>query len=1380
MRFQPPFKKLRPGAARLAALWALLLGLVIPQMALAQLDTFRLDVTRSPRDQRAVFLKGEANAALPMTPGATAADFLRTYGSVFGIVDVDQQLSQTKEETDEVGFTHTTFEQYYQGLHVFTGQLKVHRNAKGEFVSANGDFYIIPDRVSTAPEISEADAVFFAQGVLAEGSPSLEQSELVIVDPNWYGDPARGARLAYYLVLTDMSVGLRQAFFVDAITGEIMDDWTLLHTAIDREIHEGVGVPGTLARSEGDPAHNNVEVNQAYDFAGDVYGYFDRGHGRDGYDDNGSTMIMTVDSNLYCPNAFWSPDYQMWFYCDGLVTDDVVAHEMTHAITEKTANLVYQNESGQLNESFSDVFGELVDLFNGDAAFPGSPGGIAWPTTPSGTGTDTGNNLRSACSTSPGHADGVRWLVGEDEVPLGGAIRDMWDPTCYGHPDKATSSLQTCAGYDNGGVHTGSGIPNHAFAMLVDGKSFNGYNVTGIGPIKAGAIWYRALVNYLTPGADFLDAYNALTQSANDLIGVHPKDPRTGNNLLVPITVSDAFQVDQALKAVEMDLGGSACPGSCCDREQGTCVDGVFASECTDGFFSPGQSCASLNPPCSQPGPDAHMIVLLDRTGSMMTVRSSTGNTRCYDALEQAKQDVVDFFGNNPNRKAAVWTFAGNTYTQLTAGFVDLLDAQTALFSLDGVICTGATPLADTLCDAVDFFPGGLAIGDKILSINSDGDENWSSGACSGPNSNTYPPPGGNYDTGSWQKKAWNKINGAAVAQIRHWGNFGIPLTEGGLRFDMETGTTIGPVQGDIVFFQDIAGINGGNYVQEHDGPPAPTPGEGCLVLDGIVTWSNGSDWDTTCVSSPGCATTCATCPGGFLSTSCLGVNFFNNTAMDPLLHPLATTPTKPRITPLVGSPALSAHPNAKVVRPDQVDSWFGTACFAGAVDYVANWPAGDWTQGWTWYGETATDQMDRVDLPPSDFAAGDFKTDVVANIVGAEAWTPDRSPYYLQGPIEVEPGATLSIRAGTVVMAAPGACLIVKQGARIFADGTEAEPIIFTVPGWEAGNQQIGSWGGVAINGNAVANCPSATGGACVTTAESGPCFLPKAGQFGGSDDADSSGRLTYVRVEFAGDFDGQSGGTAFQFNGVGSGTELSFLQAHMSSGDLFQWNGGDTRSKNFVASLGLGNGFDWQGGFRGKHQFGVVLHSTRNDSGNGVDGRNSSFNPDCPSRSNGKFSNLTLVGSNVAQSGVVLSDGTCGTVLNSVVTGYNSFGLTVQQPATMKNCAGTSGQALDKFYCEVTAAPEAPVARFGASISPNPTVSTSVFSFNLPTSTSVEVKIFDARGRLIETVVDEPMSAGRHSVSWNPREHAAGVYYYAVTTPIGTAQGKIMVLDR
>ena len=131
----------------------------------------------------------------------------------------------------------------------------------------------------------------------------------------------------------------------------------------------------------------------------------------------------------------------------------------------------------------------------------------------------------------------------------------MWDPTCKGHPDRANSELLPCLG-DNGGVHTGSGIPNHAFAMLTDGKNFNGHSITGIGPIKAAAVWYRALTTYFTLATDFRAAYDALNLASQDLIGTEILDPRTGLGSGDVFTAADALQVDLALRAVEMDTDG--------------------------------------------------------------------------------------------------------------------------------------------------------------------------------------------------------------------------------------------------------------------------------------------------------------------------------------------------------------------------------------------------------------------------------------------------------------------------------------------------------------------------------------------------------------------------------------------------------------------------------------------------------------------------------------------------------------------------------------------------------------------------------------------------------------------------------------------------------
>jgi hypothetical protein len=131
----------------------------------------------------------------------------------------------------------------------------------------------------------------------------------------------------------------------------------------------------------------------------------------------------------------------------------------------------------------------------------------------------------------------------------------MWNPVCMGNPDRANHPLQICDPNDNGGVHSGSGVPNHAFAILVDGKTFNGFTVSAIGLFKSAAVWYRALTVYLTPASDFRDAYFALNQAAADLVGTIVKDPRDGSDFAV-FTAADAVEVDEALRAVEMDTNG--------------------------------------------------------------------------------------------------------------------------------------------------------------------------------------------------------------------------------------------------------------------------------------------------------------------------------------------------------------------------------------------------------------------------------------------------------------------------------------------------------------------------------------------------------------------------------------------------------------------------------------------------------------------------------------------------------------------------------------------------------------------------------------------------------------------------------------------------------
>jgi Zn-dependent metalloprotease len=175
------------------------------------------------------------------------------------------------------------------------------------------------------------------------------------------------------------------------------------------------------------------------------------------------------------------------YFGQGYAVDDVTAHELTHGVTQEESGLIYANASGALNESFSDVWGEFVDLGNGQ-------------------GTDTAN---------------VRWLIGED-MPIG-SIRNMRTPPAFSDPDRLGSSFfipPTTTPDDTndfGGVHTNSGVNNKLCFLLTDGESFNGQVVTGMGINRVAGLYYEAAANLLTSGANFTDLYFALAQAAINL-----------------------------------------------------------------------------------------------------------------------------------------------------------------------------------------------------------------------------------------------------------------------------------------------------------------------------------------------------------------------------------------------------------------------------------------------------------------------------------------------------------------------------------------------------------------------------------------------------------------------------------------------------------------------------------------------------------------------------------------------------------------------------------------------------------------------------------------------------------------------------------------------
>ncbi len=454
---------------------------------------------------------------------ARALEFITTYGKSFGINTAKQVKTVKVSGKDEVGMEHVRLQQLHKGIPVTAGEMTVHLRGNS-VVSVLSKTLSGLDNLDVTPHISPADAEKTVQELLEKlgiDNASLSKPKLEVFNKGLLQGGKQPAYLAWFIEAKKIDV--REYVWVDAHRGAILLHFSQLAEARKRKIYDTFSsdtLPGTLVRSEGQNPTGDPDADKAYLFSGHTYDYFKNQHGRDSYDGLGATMISTVHycdlTNFFCPyeNAFWNGDQMV--YGDGFsAADDVDAHELTHAVTENSARLYYYTQSGGLNESFSDIFGESVDLGNG-----------------------AGNDTAS-----------VRWLMGED-VPGLGAIRNMKNPGAFNDPAKVNDVNYKCDinDGDQGGVHSNSGVPNHAYALMVDGGSFNGQNITGIGLAKAGKIEYRALTRYLTSGSTFLDDYNALQRSCTDLIGTSG------------ITATNCTQVKNALNAVQMNASVCSKP----------------------------------------------------------------------------------------------------------------------------------------------------------------------------------------------------------------------------------------------------------------------------------------------------------------------------------------------------------------------------------------------------------------------------------------------------------------------------------------------------------------------------------------------------------------------------------------------------------------------------------------------------------------------------------------------------------------------------------------------------------------------------------------------------------------------------------------------------
>jgi Zn-dependent metalloprotease len=421
---------------------------------------------------------------------------------------------------DADGAAHVRYDRTYRGLRVRGGDLVVHTSANGSFVKASVGL-TAPLSLPTVAAVSPAAAAELSTAVF-EGTLTEVGTPELIVDASG-GDGVLAYRTELRGWAPDGQTPSRFQVVVDAATGAVRESWDEIQhvDGTGTGIYVGgVTVSTTAASSSSysmvDPTHGNgrtCDLNNStggtcttFTDADNVWGtgttasrqsaavdahygaaltfdYFKNVHNRNGIFGNGAGVPSRVHYGNNYVNAFW--DGAQMTYGDGsgnakpLVSLDVAGHEMTHGVTENTADLNYTGESGGLNEATSDIFGTMVEFSANNAADPGD------------------------------------YRIGE-EIDINGngtPLRYMYNPTLDGSSHGCWSSSTNSVD-----VHYSSGPGNHFFFNLAEGSGSTAYGtspvcgsapaVTGIGRAKAAAIWYRALSTYFTSTTRYYQASN--------------------------------------------------------------------------------------------------------------------------------------------------------------------------------------------------------------------------------------------------------------------------------------------------------------------------------------------------------------------------------------------------------------------------------------------------------------------------------------------------------------------------------------------------------------------------------------------------------------------------------------------------------------------------------------------------------------------------------------------------------------------------------------------------------------------------------------------------------------------------------------------------------
>lgn len=499
---------------------------------LAERSLAAVDITTDARTGIPSFVTMLLPSRGKADPASNAIAYFEEFKDLYNMANPAVELRLRRTDRDELGYSHVRLTQVVNGVPVFGSEVIAHFNRQGQLYAVNGSYVPGVDEIRTDAGLSGETAIAIAiadvgeatfrwetalEDMLPEGSSWKPEAELMLYSNS------TGTYLAYRtMIAVEEQEPANWVYFIDANTGGVIDRYNdLKHTGVTgtgNSLYRGTVSIGTnsagssfelkdMARNvwtydggrktrlpgnlftdsdniwgDGTTSNSQSAAVDAHWGIAQTYDYYLSSFGRNSLDGAGMRITATVHYKQNYVNAFWNGQQIVFGDGDGvqagpLVDLDVVAHELTHGVTEHSANLIYSYQSGALNESFSDVFAMMVDV------------GDFW--------------------------------IGEDSWTPGtpnDALRYMDNPTLGGQPKHMNNYVVTS--YDNGGVHTNSGIPNFAaYLATAGGVGQTSVPVAGIGRAKVGAIWYRALTMYMTPSTDFAGARAATIAAAGDLYG---------------------------------------------------------------------------------------------------------------------------------------------------------------------------------------------------------------------------------------------------------------------------------------------------------------------------------------------------------------------------------------------------------------------------------------------------------------------------------------------------------------------------------------------------------------------------------------------------------------------------------------------------------------------------------------------------------------------------------------------------------------------------------------------------------------------------------------------------------------------------------------------